>query len=283
MDTKDGWYKVRRQLELTLDTRFRADDSSLIHFDSILSTEQMQQLKYARNFPHLTCLGCGISERDRVAYSEGETVLDAAYAPDSTLFALLPAACYKVYLDLAGSELSEGRVIGCIASCFRNEDKALDAYRAVNFTMKEFVCVGTSEDAVKHVANGIDTVAAILIDMGIEHDVVEADDPFFDNTSSQAVMSKLMPTKREVMFNGHAIASGNLHRRYFGDMFGITVDSQSASTSCVAFGLERWLSMLGELYASPEIAMQALLDVNTNVEARSRIAQLKSSIKEIIA
>ena len=59
--------------------------------------------------------------------------------------ALLPATCYKIYLGLKGQQLDGARVESCIARCFRHEDKALDSYRAFNFTMKEYVYLGTAE------------------------------------------------------------------------------------------------------------------------------------------
>ena len=39
-----------------------------------------------------------------------------------------------------------------------------------------------------------------------------------------------------------AVASFNNHERFFGDSFGITLESgEVAASGCVAFGIERWL------------------------------------------
>ncbi|WP_165818518.1 hypothetical protein [Frankia canadensis] len=46
-----------------------------------------------------------------------------------------------------------------------------------------------------------------------------------------------------------AIAFTNLHRTFFGERAEIALDGEPAHTSCVAFGLERWLHVLGGRFA----------------------------------
>jgi hypothetical protein len=78
-----------------------------------------------------------------------------------------------------------------------------------------------------------------------------ATDPFFAPTArGQALLQQLKGLKRELVVrlpDGRdlAIASVNDHETYFGERFGIRLpDGGVASTSCVAFGLERWLLAL---------------------------------------
>ena len=84
--------------------------------------------------------------------------------------ALLPATCcYKIYLGLKGQQLDGARVESCIARCFRHEDKALDSYRAFNFTMKEYV-PGHRRGAQAHLEAGYDRVFSLFAQLGIRAD-----------------------------------------------------------------------------------------------------------------
>lgn len=258
MKISNGWFAVRTELEGTLDRHFSLSEDRHYHFDSILSLEEMQKLEYTRNFPHLTCLGCSLPSHQYNEFSEGKRHLDQTVQPVGMDFALLPATCYKIYLGLSDAEITETQYFGCIASCFRHEDKPLDDYRAFNFTMKEFVCVGVQKDAQEHLTRSMETTSELLNLLAIPFEVEVANDPFFDSQSSQAVLASLAPTKRELVYNGHAIASANFHRNYFGEKFAIKINDQHVTTSCMAFGLERWISMLAEVFETPQRALDAL-------------------------
>jgi hypothetical protein len=52
-------------------------------------------------------------------------------------------------------------------------------------------------------------------------------------------------------FGEIAIASLNLHRNFFGERLSIAFDGQPAFTSCVGFGLERWLWARERVAAPP--------------------------------
>lgn len=261
MDLDRGWYQVRLVLERLLNRAFSLDDAEIVEFDSILSFNDMNALGYARNFPHLTCVMCALPEDRLSAFSRAETDLARNDRAFDGKFALLPATCYKHYLSLRGRDLAAAQLCGCIARCFRNEDKPLDAYRAINFTMKEFVYVGTADGAAAHLERGARTIGTIWQRLKLDYTVEIASDPFFDASSSVAVMSKLLPTKREFVFEGHALSSLNYHRNYFGEKFGISLRGEPVHTSCVAFGLERWISMLKQRFSSPSEAKAALAAV----------------------
>lgn len=51
-----------------------------------------------------------------------------------------------------------------------------------------------------------------------------------------------------------------MHRNFFGDRLGITLagTGEPVSTSCVAFGLERWLSVLTRRFGDWERASAAV-------------------------
>lgn len=258
MDLDRGWYHVRLELEALLNRVFAFEDAAILEFDSVLSIGDMNALGYARNFPHLTCVCCSLPQDRLPAYSEGSAQLASGAQTMTSDLALLPAACYKIYLSLRGRQLEAEQQVGCIAKCFRHEDKPLDTYRAINFTMKEFVHVGAAAGAQAHLERGAQRIDRIARALGLRYEVETASDPFFDASSSVATMSRLLPTKREIVFEGHAVSSLNYHRNYFGEKFGIRLNDQPVHTSCVAFGIERWLAMLGERFGSAAAAVEAL-------------------------
>jgi seryl-tRNA synthetase len=265
MDLDRGWYHVRLGLESLLNRAFALEDSAVLEFDSVLSVDDMNALGYARNFPHLTCVMCSLTEEELPAFSGGTTQLARGAHMMHTDFALLPATCYKIYLSLRGRHLEAAQNVGCIAKCFRHEDKPLDTYRSINFTMKEFVHIGTADGAQAHLERGARRIDRIATRLGLKYEVETATDPFFDASSSVALMSRLMPTKREIVFEGHAVSSMNYHRNYFGEKFDIRLDGQPVHTSCVAFGIERWLAMLGERFDSADMAAAALQEAGIGI------------------
>jgi hypothetical protein len=263
MDLDHGWYRVRLELESVLNKAFAVDDATILEFDSILSLEEMNALGYVRNFPHLTCTMCSLVEENLPSYSSGAAKLVPGAQAMSVDFALLPATCYKIYLSLRGRHLDAAQSVGCIAKCFRHEDKPLDAYRSINFTMKEFVHIGTAQGAQDHLAQGARNIDRIARHLGLGYETETATDPFFDDSTSVAMMSRLIPTKREILFDGHAVSSMNYHRNYFGEKFDIRLNGQPVHTSCVAFGIERWITMLTERFGTASAACIALKAANS--------------------
>lgn len=107
-------------------------------------------------------------------------------------------------------------------------------------------------------AERIDRLMGLL---GIPFAFETASDPFFDMASSPAILSKAAPTKREVVVGGRAVASLNAHRAYFGAKFGIRLAGAPVHTSCVAFGLDRWMAMLEERFGAPREARERLAGI----------------------
>lgn len=204
-----------------------------------------------------------------MAFSRGETILERSFRPHGVDFALLPATCYKVYLKLQNTEIASKKVIGCEAHCFRHEDKPLDKFRHFNFTMKEFVCLGSEKDARCHIEFGLTEITMLLNALNIPFDCVEASDPFFDAESSPAILSKLIPTKREFLFDGHAIASVNFHRNYFGEKFNISHSGFPVNTSCIAFGIEGWIAMYSEAFGSYQAVLAAQREAKKRYTSRN--------------
>lgn len=266
MDTTGSWYYVRKDLEAMLDVLFQLPEDDFVEFNSLLSVDELDALDYMRNFPHLTCLLCAVDTNDLREFSAGERHIAHSYSPSSTSMGLLPATCYKVYLGLQGQSLAFPRVVGCIAKCFRHEDKPLDHYRGLNFTMKEFVYLGSADEAKLHLDNGIAIINQLMAALDISFSYEVASDAFFDQSSSVATLARAFPTKQEVIFEGHAVASLNYHRNYFGRKFRISLGNVPIHTSCVAFGLERWVAMLRERFDDAQVVRDRLNDLSKKPE-----------------
>jgi hypothetical protein len=84
-------------------------------------------------------------------------------------------------------------------------------------------------------------------------------DPFFEQGGARQKMQALFPTKEEFVFGKSlAIASVNFHHDFFGHRCQINLkNGEAAYTGCLAFGIERCLLALLELYKSPS----AIIDV----------------------
>lgn len=267
MQTIGNWNAVKRDLRILLDRLFELPDEDFYDFDSLLSVNDLENLGYPRNFPHLTCMLCSIRPELHEDFSNGRRNLESIQGEGHIQFGLLPAACYRIYLDRSGTSLRHPSVIGCEARCYRFEDKPLDSYRAYNFTMKEFVYLGTGLGASEHIQKGQARISGLLNLLEITHTAEVASDPFFDRTSSVATLSRALPTKTEIVFEGHAISSLNVHRSYFGTKFNIDLEGDPVSTSCVAFGIERWLSMLEVVFGEPRRASAALAAASSSLAA----------------
>jgi seryl-tRNA synthetase len=221
-------------------------------FPSLLPVEALATIDYWDNFPHLALLATGARE-------DGYAKLGSAASMqsiDSDLlapaeYALPSAACYAAYLNLSGSVVPDQHKITTVATCYRRETRFEGLRRLLSFTMREVIHVGEREAALDHLA----TFKARLLDfsarLGLPLEVEVASDPFFDPNASRAVIAQLFPVKQEFVFrserhpDGLAIASVNFHRNFFAERCGITTGTgEPAFTSCVAFGLERWLSAL---------------------------------------
>lgn len=113
--------------------------------------------------------------------------------------------------------------------------------------MREIVALGSFDHTQEVLARFTGRIQAFAAALGIELGREAVYDPFFQNDSGRALMQKLSPVKYEFQYGDLAIASVNTHRNFFGERCSIRLDSgEHAYTSCVAFGLERWLAVLTE-------------------------------------
>lgn len=223
-------------------------------FPALIRASALEKLDYFRNFPHLAVVASRIRpERLDSHYARGGAVAPAIPGGDLAdgQYVLPSAACYNVYLHLAGTVLDGPRYVTTVATCFRNEGSYDELQRLWSFSMREIVCLGTAEEVQRHLGAFKERILAFTGELGLALDVEVASDPFYQPGSSRALMQKLFPQKEEMLYGRSlAIASLNFHRNFFGERCDIrTADGEPAFTGCVAFGIERWLHALLDRFA----------------------------------
>ncbi len=160
---------------------------------------------------------------------------------------LVPAACYPLYPTMANSTLpDEGRVVDLRAFVFRHEPSP-DPARMQIFRQREYVKLGTAEQALAHRDYWLKRGEEMLTALGLDVKPVVANDPFFGRGGRvMAATQKEQALKYELVApiasteKLTAISSSNCHLDHFGREFNIkTADGQPAHTACIGFGLER--------------------------------------------
>jgi hypothetical protein len=217
-------------------------------FPAALPVADLDRLDYFRNFPHLAVLASGISAARSAEYASGGVAAEAVPATDLDPAALVlpPAACYSVYLHARGTQLAEPWRVTTVTTCARREAQFDGLRRLLSFTLREIVCVGARDDVLQHLDMAKKLMTGFLRTLGLPVRVVTASDPFFDQSTSRALVGRLFPVKEEILYGEDlAIASANFHRNFFGERCDITMpDGAVAFSGCVGFGIERWVCAL---------------------------------------
>jgi seryl-tRNA synthetase len=237
-------------------------DAPEFRFPFLMRCKDLDTFDYYDNFPHLGLaatrldpprLGALLADSPRPVDRIPPEVME------TTAFALPSAACYSIYVDLAGSALpAEGTMRTTVATCFRNEDHYQGLQRLLGFSMREIVCIAPEDVAKNHLLRAKDAVTTLCAELGLDVRLEVATDPFFDKNSGKAKMQKLFPVKEEFVVNGLAIGSVNYHRNFFGERCEIQAGGDTAHTSCLAFGLERWVHTLTDRFGSSAAALAAV-------------------------
>jgi hypothetical protein len=201
------------------------------------------------NFPHLALVAAPLD----LDAGDGKPA-DGSFSPADTQGArvgLPHATCYGAYLFYENNQLPGDTLVTLVNRCFRNETYYGGLRRLLSFQMREIVALGSFEHTQQVIASFTGRITAFADALALKLDKVAASDPFFQNDGARAFMQKLSPVKYEFQAGDLAIASVNTHRNFFGERCNIRMaeDDSFAYTGCVAFGLERWLSVLLDLHA----------------------------------
>jgi seryl-tRNA synthetase len=224
----------------------------------LLPVADLAALDDWENFPHLALVAAAPRTE---AYGQLPAASATGFAGElltSAEYALPSAACYAAFLDLRHSTVAAAHLVTTVATCFRREQRFEGLRRLLSFTMREIVCVGERESALDHLASFKARILAFADRLELPLTIEVATDPFFDPSASRSLVAQLFPVKEEFVFRssehpeGLAIASVNFHRNFFAERCHISSeDGAAAFSSCVAFGLERWLSAICAQFGPP--------------------------------
>lgn len=158
---------------------------------------------------------------------------------------MVPAACYPLYPTATGTLPEHGRTVDLRTFVFRNEPSD-DPARMQIFRQREFVRLGTPQQAVAHRDEWIRRGLEIHQSLGLDVRKKLANDPFFGRGGRvMRATQREQDLKYELVVpitSGEptAITSSNYHLDHFGAAFDIrTSAGEAAHSACVGFGLER--------------------------------------------
>jgi len=160
---------------------------------------------------------------------------------------MVPAACYPLYPTAKDTVLPEqGRLVDLRTFVFRHEPSP-DPARMQIFRQREFVKLGTPQQALEHRNFWLEKGQEILKSVGLNVIAEVANDPFFGRGGKvMAASQQEQELKFELVIavaseeKLTAISSSNCHLDHFGSEFNITTqDGNHAHTACIGFGLER--------------------------------------------
>jgi len=239
-------YRALDRMFLSWAESFRAVEHG---FPVFISARELAKIDYFRSFPHLVTFpvaldsgatnierfidGAALNRRGEVELTSTAPIRDA----------LTPAACYHFYAQFQGERLAAPKYVTTCATCFRRESHYLPLERQWSFSMREIVCIGTSEE-VKEFLRAAEAKAVSFFERsGLRVELKNATDPFFNPSNNpKYLLQKLDPVKSEMVFDDRlAIGSINFHRNYFGEAFDIHREGREAFSGCIAFGLERFM------------------------------------------
>ena len=221
-----------------------------MRFPPVIPRTVFERTDYLASFPNLTgsihtFTGDNAAHARLLALQESDGDWTSELSPSEVM--LVPAACHPVYPLLTGILPEGGRWIDVYGYCFRHEP-AMDPARMQAFRQREFVQVGTPQQALSHRDAWIDRGLKVLRSLGLSPVATVANDPFFGRAGRMlAVNQREENLKIELVVQlygglgeGTAVVSSNCHNDHFSRPFDITTtDGQFAHSACVGFGMER--------------------------------------------
>lgn len=238
------------QFENLVGRETRAMNAEVLRFPPVFNRAHYTRLDHLYNFPDLmgsvhSFMGKDAEHLELIRkFEAGEKWTDDL---QPTEVMLAPAACYPLYPTASGSTLPDsGRLIDLQSYVFRHEPSD-DPARMQTFRMREFVRLGTPEQALAHRDGWIDRASGILRSLGLDVVPVVANDPFFGRGGRvMKATQREQNLKYELVVpivseeKPTAITSCNYHLDHFGSVFDIkTANGDVAHSACMGFGLER--------------------------------------------
>ena len=168
-------------------------------------------------------------------------------------FGIPSAACYAVYLHYKSQQIPRtGILITIKGQCCRKETHYDYIRRLLGFHMREVVALGSRSFTEAHLTQFSEKIVTLASLLGLPLRKEAAMDLFYEPSGSLRDRESVGPVKFEYLFEDIAIASLNNHGTFFGERCQIALanSSKPVFTSCVGFGLERWLFALYRHYGN---------------------------------
>lgn len=237
------------QFENLVTRETRPMNPEVVRFPPVFNRQNYSKIDHIYNFPDLmgsvhSFMGKEPEHAEMLRkFEANEKWTDDLEASEVML---APAACYPLYPSAAGTLPAEGRLVDLKSFVFRHEPSD-DPARMQSFRMREFVRLGTPEQALAHRDFWIENATRILKSVGLNVEAVVANDPFFGRGGRvMKATQREQNLKYELVIpicledKPTAITSCNYHLDHFGSVFNInSADGAVAHTACMGFGLER--------------------------------------------
>lgn len=221
----------------------------VVRFPPLLSRSGYQKTEHLETFPNLMGSVHSFSGGDQdhlELVRRKESGEDWSRMLGATEVMMTPAACYPLYPTVTGTLPAGGRTVDLRAFVFRHEPSQ-DPARMLVFRQREFVRLGSPQEALNHRDYWLGRGEEMLRALGLDASPVVANDPFFGRGGRvMAATQREQTLKYELVVpiasseRPTAVASSNCHLDHFGRAFAIrSSDGEVAHTACIGFGLER--------------------------------------------
>jgi seryl-tRNA synthetase len=241
--------KVVRHFEACVTRAGAVLKPQVMSFPPILNRTHYLTTDHIHNFPNLmgSVHSFDKGEREQVAMLDKlQNGQEWTQDLSPTGVMMIPAVCYPLYPASSGTLPEGGKTVDTQGYVFRHEPSP-DPARMQIFRQREFIRLGSPQEAVAHRDFWIETGKQVLKDSGLDVQIVVANDPFFGRGGRlRKATQREQDLKHEFVIpicseeHPTAIASCNCHLESFGTKFDIkTADGEVAHSSCIGFGLER--------------------------------------------
>lgn len=223
---------------------------------TLIPARVLARCDYFHSFPNSVTFACHLQPEAEVLHGfrarhEGKPTVDAQALGDMARpeTCLSPAVCYHVYHRHEHEKLpSQGIRYSVRGKCFRYESSNFrDLRRLWDFTMREWVMLGSAERVLEFRRACVDLIGELLENLDIAAEIRTASDPFYiaPDSASKTYFQLTAETKYEIsaLLSGTerlAVGSLNYHTDFFGRAFDIEMQGAGPAHSvCIGFGLER--------------------------------------------
>lgn len=224
-----------------------------VKYNTLIPKYYMEKLNYFQSAPkHLffpTHLSNDSFEEfaDITGKNGGRLPDDVNRHLEAPNYVLQSAPCFKIYFSLEDQQLEHNRIFKVKGECYRNEGKKIYLLeRLLNFSMREFVFIGTPEFVTEYREKILKWTIEWMEELGIKGHCAPANDPFF--ISEEARKNFRIPSnvkyevKADIPYKDDSIsiASFDTHGDYFSKTFNFNLkNSEETWSGCMGLGIER--------------------------------------------